>query len=103
MANDGDILAPALSYTDGGGRTLITSGNMARMDGSTAGTAVNFRTIDSSQYAGATTLYFSVLGQKIASGIGTPLDSRAVNLAIFAGTSERVSIGHGTNPPAATR
>src|SRR5688572_13122934 len=51
VANDGEILAPTLSFTDGGGRTLITSGNMAQMDGSTAGTSVNFRTIDSAQYS----------------------------------------------------
>jgi hypothetical protein len=100
VANDGEILASTLSYTDGGGRTLITSGNMAQMDGSTAGTSVNFRTIDSAQYSAANTLYISMLGQKIPSGLGTPLDSRAVNMAVFAGTSERVGIGHGTNTPA---
>ena len=100
VANDGEILAAGLSYTDGGGRILQTSGNMARMDGSTVGTSVNFRGIDASQYAGANVLYFSFLGQKIPSGLGTPLDSRAVNLAIFSGTSERVSVGHGTNTPA---
>ena len=100
VANDGEILAPALSYTDGGGRTLITSGNMARMDGNTVGTSVNFRTIDAAQYSAATVLYVSMLGQKIPSGLGTPLDSRAVNMAVFAGGAERVSIGHGTNVPA---
>lgn len=106
VANDGEILAPTLSYTDGGGRTLVTSGNMARMDGSTVGNSVNFRTIDTSLYGGASTVYISFLGQKLPSGIGTPLDSRAVNLAVFAPaagggvTGERLSVGHGTNSPA---
>ena len=100
VANDGVILAPTLSYTDGGGRTLITSGNMARMDGSSVGTAVNFRTMDTTGYSASNVLYLSMLGQKIPSGTGTPLDSRAVNLAVFATGSERVSVGHGTNVPA---
>jgi hypothetical protein len=100
VANDGNILAQTLGYTDPGGRALITSGNMAQFDGSSVGTAVNFRTFDTTNTAAATTLYVSMLGQKIPSGIGTPLDSRAVNMAVFAGTSERVGIGHGTNSPA---
>ncbi len=108
VANNGEILASSLGYTDGGGRTLITSGNMAQMDGSSAGTAVNFRTIDTSQldYGSATTMYISFLGQKVPSFAGTTLDSRAINLALFAPasgggvTGERVSVGHGTNTPA---
>ena len=100
VTNDGEIVAPSLSYTDGGGRILTTTGNMARMDGSAAGTAVNFRSVDSAQYASATTLYLSFLGQKELTGTGTPLDARAVNFAFFSNTSERVSVGHGTNTPA---
>ena len=100
VANDGEIVAPTLSYTDSGGRMLTTSGNMARMDGSASGTSVNFRSIDSTQYASATTLYLSFLGQKELTGTGSPLDSRAVNFAFFSNASERVSVGHGTNAPA---
>ena len=103
-ANDGDIVASALSYTDGGGRMLVTSGNMARMEGNAAGNAVNFRLLDTTTYSSSSTLYLSFLGQKVASNTGTPLDSRAVNLALFNGTvagtgTENISVGHGTNFP----
>jgi hypothetical protein len=99
VANDGEIVAPVLNYTDGTGKMLVTSGNMAQMDGSAAGNSINFRTLDTSTYSSATVLYASFLGQKVASGLGTQLDSRAVNLAFF-GAGENISVGHGTNFPA---
>lgn len=101
--NDGDILAGSMSYTDGSSNSLITTGNMAQMNGTTVGNAVNFRNINVSQYAGTTTLYISFIGQKILSGLGTTLDSRAVNVALFGGANptatENISVGHGTNTP----
>lgn len=113
-ANSGDIIAGSMSYTDGGGRSLVTAGNTYFGDATTVavGTAgsttiTNFRTMDTAingaAAGGATTLYVSVLAEQ-TTGAG-----RAMNFAIFTNVAnngiytsqERISIGHGTNTPSA--
>ena len=114
IADKGDIIAGSMNYTDGGGRTLVTSGNTYFGDSTTLGagtvgatTIQNFRAFDVSLNAaaagGATTLYVSVLG------LQTTASERAVNLALFTNVAnngvytsqERISFGHGTSQPAA--
>lgn len=113
-ANGGDITAGSMAYTDGGGRSLVTSGNRYFGDSTnlatpgTAGTTItNFRNLsgafDTAATGGATTAYFSLLGQQISG------NSRAMNMALFTSvanngvytSTERISIGHGTNQPVA--
>jgi len=98
-AGSPDISLGSMTYTDSGGRTLLTSGNRAYMDATnpgsvTAGTnSISFRTFDLSSVL-ETTLYFSFLGEQLTG------DARATNFAFFTATNEVVSVGHGTNTPA---
>ena len=113
-ANSGDVIAGSMSYTDGGGRSLTTSGNTYFGDSTTLGAGTvgatsiaNFRnmdaTINAAALGGATTLYVSVMMQQ-TTGAG-----RATNFAIFTNVAnngiytsqERISFGHGTETPSA--
>lgn len=93
-----DVQAGSLSYTDAGNRQLVQAGNKGFWD-ATSPTAVaagvtssSFRTVDVALNAvTGSTIYFSFMGQQ------TVNSQRAANFAIFAGTAEAVSVGHGTN------
>ena len=104
-----DISAGSMAYTDGGGRSLITSGNRLFADASgvspTVGTTISpFRSIATAMNGVVgSTLYISFMGQQL-SGAG-----RAMNFAFFTDVAnngiytsqERISAGHGTNTPTA--
>jgi hypothetical protein len=100
-ANTGspNVSAGTMTYTDDNGLTLVTGGNRAYFDATdpnsvTAGTSsISFRDINLTAATG-TTLYFSLLGEQLTG------DARAINFAFFAGGTEAISIGHGTNTPA---
>ena len=101
LSNTGspDISAGTMGYIDSFGRALLTGGNKAFFDAmdpnsiATATGSVSYRDIN---LAGVTaeTLYFSVLGEQLTG------DARATNFAFFAGATEAISVGHGTNTPA---
>ncbi len=114
-ASSGDIIASSMNYTDGGGRSLVTTGNRYFGDSTNlatpgvAGTTItNFRNFDaalnSAAAGGATTAYFSFVGQQVTG------NSRAFNVALFTTVAnngvytsqERISVGHGTNQPFAS-
>ncbi len=104
-----DVTAGSMGFTDGGGRSLNTSGNRMFVDASgtlgTVGTTIaQFRSIATAvDGAAGNTLYISLLGQQL-SGAG-----RAMNFAFFTdvanngiySSQERISVGHGTNAPTA--
>lgn len=98
-ANKAAVASPGLTYTDAGGRVLDVVGNTAFIDSANAAavgttgsvTVTPFRTINTA-LDGVTgnTLYLSFLGQQTNSSV------RFINLALFAGATEAVAVGHGT-------
>lgn len=106
-ADNADVSAGSMGYTDGGGRALTTSGNRLLVDASgvspaTGVTISPFRSVASAlDTVTGNTVYISLLGQKL-SGTG-----RAMNFAFFTDianngvytSQERISVGHGTNQP----